>query len=219
MTRVAMFTLLVVICTALIVEAKSVHRRKRNSESPRIKRKLPYGWEKIKDPKFGYYYINHNNGRTEVTPPPPDSGNNPPPTSAPITKQERGACKEGWRSMFGFCFYVSDFADVKSQSEASAACKKLGTDLFWQTHTYESYWLSQVIRTKVSLSTFFLWTNGVKQNDQWGWGTGKPAFKEPQWEPGQPNDDGKCITIYAKNGKIHDKPCEKKYNYVCKKIQ
>ncbi|XP_052072783.1 macrophage mannose receptor 1-like isoform X3 [Mytilus californianus] len=188
MTRVAMFTLLVVICTALIVEAKSVHRRKRNSESPRIKRKLPYGWEKIKDPKFGYYYINHNNGRTEVTPPPPDSGNNPPPTSAPITKQERGACKEGWRSMFGFCFYVSDFADVKSQSEAS-------------------------------LSTFFLWTNGVKQNDQWGWGTGKPAFKEPQWEPGQPNDDGKCITIYAKNGKIHDKPCEKKYNYVCKKIQ
>lgn len=218
MTRVAMITLLVVICTALIVEAKSVHRRKRNSESPRLKRKLPYGWEKKLDPKFGYFYIDHNTGRSHVTPP-PDAGNEPPPTSAPITRREQGPCKEGGRFSFGFCYYVSDFADVKSQNEARAACKKLDSDLYWQTHSYESFWLSQVIRMKVKLSTFFLWTNGEKQSGQWGWGTGKPAFKETRWLVGQPNEEGSCITIYTVNGFLDDKPCEKKYNYVCKTKQ
>ncbi|CAC5361154.1 unnamed protein product [Mytilus coruscus] len=100
-----------------------------------------------------------------------------------------------------------------------AACKKLDSDLYWQTHSYESFWLSQVIRMKVKLSTFFLWTNGEKQSGQWGWGTGKPAFKETRWLVGQPNEEGNCITIYTVNGFLDDKPCEKKYNYVCKTKQ
>ncbi|XP_052072780.1 C-type lectin domain family 6 member A-like isoform X1 [Mytilus californianus] len=217
MTRVAMITLLVVICTALIVEAKSVHRRKRNRESQRLKRKMPHGWEKKFDKKVnGFIYINHLTGAVDRTPPPPDTGNKPIPTSAPITKHEQGQCKEGWRFSFNYCYYISDYADVKTQSEASAACKEKGADLFWQNFHFESFWLKTEINEKVVLSTYYLWTTGQKQNDKWSWGTDKPAFEGVKWLTGQPDGEGKCITIYTANGFMDDKSCETKFNYVCK---
>ncbi|XP_052072785.1 lithostathine-1-alpha-like [Mytilus californianus] len=194
MIRVAMITLLVVICTALIVEAKAVHRRKRNSESPRLKR----AWD----------YYSH------LKVEPPDA------TKAPITKLEQGACKEGWRLRFGYCYYVSDYADIKSQSEAIAACKKLGAELYWPMHTYENFWLVGLIRMKITLSTFNIWTIGKLQNGKWGWGTGKPAFEDYRWlQNGQPTADGDCITIFKENGLLDNKPCETKFNYVCKTKQ
>ncbi|XP_076106751.1 lithostathine-1-like [Mytilus galloprovincialis] len=213
MTRVAMITLLLVVCTALIVEAKSIHRRKRNSESLRLKRGMPYGWEK-KSNGNGYIYINHVTGETRTSPPTHgSSGSAPAPVQ--ISASERGSCNEGWRHAFGFCYYISAFADIQSHSGAQAACKQQKGELFWPDLPYESFFLKKVLQ-RVKTSTNFVWTNGEKHNGQWNWGTGHPAFTAPRWSPGQPDGQGECLAVYTHSGFLDDKQCETQYNYICK---
>ncbi|CAG2187186.1 lithostathine-1-like [Mytilus edulis] len=215
MTRVAMVTLLVVFCAALIVEAKSLHKNKRNSESFRLKRGLPYGWEKKFDGKMnGFIYINHVTGETRTSPPTHgSSGTGPAPVQ--ISAREQGSCKSGWRYAFNFCYYISAFADIQSHSGAQAACKTQGGELFWPQFVFESFFLKKTLN-KVKISTHFFWTNGEKHSGKWDWGTGHPAFSNPKWSSGQPDGSGTCLAVYAHTGFLDDQPCETQYNYVCK---
>ncbi|CAC5362866.1 unnamed protein product [Mytilus coruscus] len=180
MTRVAMVTLLVVMCTALILEVKSIHKRKRNSESLRLKRYLV-------EPRF------------------------------------RKNCRPGgwWSKGFGTCVYISAYKDLKSHSEAMAACKQLKGMLFYPSNAWETKGITmRALANSEKISNQFYWTSGHVYEYQWTWGVDpfKYPFSAPNWAKGQP--DGKlleqCIAVNITDGMMHDKPCATRYNYICK---
>ncbi|XP_063425423.1 lithostathine-2-like [Mytilus trossulus] len=227
MARVAMITLLVVICT-IFVEARW-KRGTAESEFARIQNSVPYYWEVICDYQYNgvcrYRYKNHKTGQSQETqPPPPGPEDLNIPAPVPISTIDRGRCKEGWYNWFGggACYYISAFNDTKTHSEATEACKNLGGELFYATTM--GMWelgVAGSFAKQSKIRTHYFWTSGHKVNGKWNWGNnhGPVLNKMLQYssQPAGTPDQGDCLAKYLYRDNISiEKNCNLKYNYVCK---
>ncbi|VDI04679.1 Hypothetical predicted protein [Mytilus galloprovincialis] len=226
MARVAMITLLVVIC-AIIVEARW-KRETTESEFARRKNSVPYYWEAICDYQNGvchYRYKNHRTGQSQMTqPPPPGPEDLKIPAPVPISTHDRGRCQEGWYNWLGggACYYISAFDDTKTQSEATEACKNLGAELLYaDMHPEWELRIASSIAKQSKIRTHYFWTSGHRVNGKWYWGNNHGAVSNKilhysSQPPGTP-EQGDCLAKYLYRDNFNvGKNCNLKYNYVCK---
>nr|XP_022312034.1 perlucin-like protein [Crassostrea virginica] len=124
-------------------------------------------------------------------------------------------CDVGWSRFESHCYLYNE--TTVSWQDAKMFCESQGAYLLEVESQQEMDWVTEkLLKTDVCSDPRFCstWSGGTKSGFLWQHSNSNLTYTN--WEPSEPNGDGKCINI-RHHGGWNDAICTKSFKFICEK--